>query len=486
MDSIKRRRFLVLLWLCLALCNLASAALPAATTWELRTAGNNNNGGCFVAGASGTDYSQQNAAQYTFTDLVLVTTTTVSSASHTFDANDIGNCLHITAGVNFTQGFYQIVSQAAGVATLDRAAGTMGSTGGTFAVGGAVAVPSTVTNNWTAGNTAYMKADGTYTVTTTAGIGTLTTPSVTTSFIGYNSTRTDCGHPTWTSATNSIHLVTFNSGGGSNDVGALVFKCITMTHTAGTRGNGFQITQANQDVARLLITDFTFDGMLSAVNLNAAANVSANLYRVEIKNSTGSGLTLVTNFLSCQYCYIHDNATDGAAVSASASFSWSVFADNGSDGVNFTWNSVGVNNFSNGTISGCAFYSNSSDGVEATGTNGTFFLTVVNTSFWDNTTFAINLSASPAGGPVGFNNAYVSGGLDNFPAGTGDVTLTASPYTNPAAANYSLNSTAGGGAALKAVGFPGVTPFGTGYLDIGPLQTQVPVTSGTRVYSSAN
>jgi hypothetical protein len=51
-----------------------------------------------------------------------------------------------------------------------------------------------------------------------------------------------------------------------------------------------------------------------------------------------------------------------------------------------------------------------------------------------------------------------------------DVSLSVSPFVS--SSNFALNSTGGGGAALKAAGFPGVSPAGTGYLDIGALQSQ--------------
>src|SRR6476661_4844198 len=121
-------------------------SLSAATVWEVRPAGSgasDNNGGGFVAGASGTDFSQQDAAAYSGTNLAIdaATNTKVTSATHNFVAADVGNLLQITAGAGFTTGFYQIVSVASNAATLDRSAGTLGSTGGTFAVGGALASP---------------------------------------------------------------------------------------------------------------------------------------------------------------------------------------------------------------------------------------------------------------------------------------------------------------------------------------------------------
>jgi hypothetical protein len=44
-------------------------ALSSATVLEVRTTGVDTNGGGFVTGATGTDFSQQNAAQYSGTNL---------------------------------------------------------------------------------------------------------------------------------------------------------------------------------------------------------------------------------------------------------------------------------------------------------------------------------------------------------------------------------------------------------------------------------
>ena len=59
-------------------------------------------------------------------------------------------------------------------------------------------------------------------------------------------------------------------------------------------------------------------------------------------------------------------------------------------------------------------------------------------------------------------------------AGEGDITLTADPFTAGASGDFSLNSTAGGGALLKAAGFnnsiPGVANA-AGKLDVGAVQS---------------
>jgi hypothetical protein len=61
-------------------------------------------------------------------------------------------------------------------------------------------------------------------------------------------------------------------------------------------------------------------------------------------------------------------------------------------------------------------------------------------------------------------NAYysnTSGERLNLDAGANDVTLTADPFTSRGDDDYTLNNTAGGGAACKAAGFPGAFPDGT-------------------------
>lgn len=114
----------------------------------------------------GTDYSQQDAAQLSLSDLAMTTaTTTLTSATGGFTALMIGNIIHITAGTNFTVGWYEITGHTdTNTITLDRDA-TTGSNGssGTGAIGGASALPVDAHfEAWTAGNKMYMKSDGVY------------------------------------------------------------------------------------------------------------------------------------------------------------------------------------------------------------------------------------------------------------------------------------------------------------------------------------
>jgi hypothetical protein len=67
-----------------------------------------------------------------------------------------------------------------------------------------------------------------------------------------------------------------------------------------------------------------------------------------------------------------------------------------------------------------------------------------------------------------------SGARHQFPAGAHDVALSGNPFNNSSSGDFSLNGTAGAGAAVRAAGWPGVMPGGltTGYLDGGAAQHQ--------------
>ena len=63
-------------------------------------------------------------------------------------------------------------------------------------------------------------------------------------------------------------------------------------------------------------------------------------------------------------------------------------------------------------------------------------------------------------GSIGYNffGSNTSGARNNAPTDATDVALTANPFTDPSNNDFSLNSTAGGGAAAKGLGYPsGVT-----------------------------
>lgn len=200
-------------------------ALSGNTVWECRTSGSDTNGGGFVTGSGGTDYSQQAAAQYSAADLTVDATvnTKVTSASHSFVAADVGNIMAISAGAGFTTGWYQIVSVASGAATLDRSPAAVGTSGGTYAVGGALASPGQASALLTVeGMRGWVKA-GTYNVSvgsSNVSNGYVTaTSSVDTILEGYDVARGDRtgNRPSlvWTAASPGANTYIFNGAGGA-------------------------------------------------------------------------------------------------------------------------------------------------------------------------------------------------------------------------------------------------------------------------------
>lgn len=121
-------------------------AMSSSITFEFRSTATANmvNGGGFKTGASGTDYSLQDAAQWNLT-----TATTAAANAIILDASAaatmVGNVAHIISGTNFITGWYEIISVVAGVSiTVDRncttAAGALGviNIGGALNVGGSL------------------------------------------------------------------------------------------------------------------------------------------------------------------------------------------------------------------------------------------------------------------------------------------------------------------------------------------------------------
>src|SRR3990167_6624898 len=92
-----RWRLFLALWLIVS--PSAWAALQADTAWEIRPAnGADTNGACYDTGGAGTDYSKQNGAELSLTDLAqTLSSTTLTSATGGFTSAMVDNCLRISA-----------------------------------------------------------------------------------------------------------------------------------------------------------------------------------------------------------------------------------------------------------------------------------------------------------------------------------------------------------------------------------------------------
>lgn len=423
-------------------------ALSANTTWEIRpTVGSDANGGGFVTGASGVDYSQQNSAQFSGTDLVvdLTTNTIVTSASHTFVANDVGNLINVSAGVTWTTGVYQIVSVSTGAATLDRSPAAVGVTGGTWAEGGALTTFTPISAVYASGNSVFIKNTGSLTITST--IGTFTNAI---NIIGYGSTRGDGIRATITTATNSIAI--FTTGGG------ITFELsnLILSNSAGTRAA--VITTANAFYEfRPSLKNCLINGCTTLMDQGFAVNVNPMiLIDTEIKNCTGDGVNQSNGFTLYMFgCYIHDNVNDGLKLlsqTIKATIEGTVIANNGLYGLEITNSGNPTNNL---FIHNCCFVSNVSDGLRVNSSQIISNFMMWNTIFSSNGGYGINyLGFTPDLTEIRncafYNN---TSGAKNGISTQGDVTLTGDPFMNAAAGDFSLNNTSGAGSACKGAGF---------------------------------
>lgn len=460
-------------------------ALPASNVWEIRpTNGSDSNGGCFDPSVTspGTDYTKQNSVEYSFTDLVITSTTTiVSSASHNFASADVGNCIHISAGSGFTTGWYSIRSVASNNATLDRSAGTASSTGGTWLEGGAlqsfgqvITILSTSNEN-AANQTVYVKAESI--IATGAQIDVATSNAST--FIGYTSTRGDNGQVTVklnTLSPTGGDIFLLNSGGGNR-----VSNFIANGNYSGSSraaASGFHVNGSNNFLVNVLVENVSESGI-------TFSNGDNTCFECVVTNS-GSGGNPAIVFSSnngpnyCIFCVAYANQGTGFEGFGGV-LSYCVSANNTggtSDGFQIGGSDGPM------LVDHATSYGNGHDGFNITPNSNIGQIT--NSIAYGNAAYGINAASAPPTGLYYLNfNAYGGNGtanLNNVSAGANDVTLSADPTVAGASNNFALST--GGIAALGGLGFPGVLAAGgTGYSDIGALQHQASGgTSGPHAY----
>ncbi len=142
-------------------------ALSASTVWEVRTTGNSANGGGFNPSrdaVNGVDYSQQDAAQLSLTDIYYTGASNfIKSDTGGFTHAMEGNLIYIASGTHFTAGYYEVVTYTdTNTVTLDRAPAsedTSAHKDGAGKVGGATNHPNTISAVVVAGNKIYIAGE---------------------------------------------------------------------------------------------------------------------------------------------------------------------------------------------------------------------------------------------------------------------------------------------------------------------------------------
>lgn len=517
-------------------------AISANAVWEIRTAGtaSNVNGGFFVTGASGTDYSQQNAAQYNLTSLTSSGAgAVILTASAATDM--VGNGIHITSGTNFTVGWYEITAASAGVSiTTDRNSTTGVGAAGVGNIGGALSLGSSddaVFENGVAGQIWYVKS-GTYTLG-----GTVNTAA--------NG-----------SATNPIQVIGYGTSRGDNPVGASrpIFDAGVNAFTAGNNWDFYYMQFTGS--AATMFTPGTADKLeyckftntsTTANRTAVAGSTSVVLYRCELIAYRGvafTGNSTVGQTLNT--CYLHDSDIGiSTAIATNASFFINnIIESNVTAAIKFTAAATGRTIIANNTLYG----SEAKTGIGISISTGTTNLSVVNNIIYgfttgishadvqtvshddyndinNCTTGRTNFAAGPnsvttapsftnvtqstgtAGttassiltdGAADFTNVVANQDFCYLISGTGitvgqylitaktTTTLTLSPAPgNNATADKVYQVTKGRnfaiGTNLKGIGLPGVFPAAltTGYMDIGAVQRQESASGGAFAHGGA-
>ncbi len=212
-------------------------------------------------------------------------------------------------------------------------------------------------------------------------------------------------------------------------------------------------------------------------------NMTAAYYQIQLNNPSSyvfedcyfvdgparSHISCAGGGLVMQNCWIEGKSSasyDSMFVAGSCNIRNCVFEGNAGVGplLGMRWGSGQAS-----IVENCVFHDGGGDGIEVD------FNTYVqsdhifrNNIFTENAGYGINIDAAGVdaeGVPGMFDyNAFrnnTSGNYNNATGGANDVTLTADPYTNASSGDFSLNDTAGGGAACRGAGFPGAMPDGT-------------------------
>lgn len=436
----------------------ATTASPTGATWSI-------------------DYSQQNAAQFTYTDLASTGAgLTVSSAALPFAKQQVGNSIVITGGTNFTAGRYVIASVAAGVATVVGPGNITSGVGasGTGGLGGALATPGQAGAVKVAGADVFIKS-GTYTLTgntvNTAGCQVSDTTGGTSQtnvswWVGWDTTRAiNCPDTTWPTinAGTQTSLTLFSLATEYARARNLVVDGnAKSTLTGFVQGNYYQrvdhIKAQNCTASGIIL-----DGGNGSVGWFLSATACSGTAAIHLRANGGPA--------AAYYSEAWANTIHGFLISAVGRVVGCISSGNtGASTDGFGSSSIGYDAID------CVAYGNGRDGFDASNNVGN--------QFFANCIAEANSGSGWRTGAVrglvelttcaGYNNTSGNFTLANVDDVQDFKVLTASAFTNPGSGDFSLNSTAGGGAVCRAAGFPGVFPRGTttGYADIGAAEPQ--------------
>lgn len=416
------------------------------------------------------DYSQQDAVQISYTDIVIdgTTNTKATSAAHPFDVNLVGNIIKVASGTGFSVQRVQIKSVTSNAATVDKSWGTLGSTGGTGKLGGAFATPGGAFSIAVAGMRCYIQS-GTYTTSTTSANvagGGLSNVGAAVRIKGYQTDR--CDHtgtrPVYQAGVASTLFIQTGSGD------ALWVDNIVFDGNAQATTTGINFTKNYWRITRCKFMNFT------GVAITTAASDFITIDRCEFTVCSGTCAIQAKSSAHIRWCDFHANSVASiniATGNTAVRVEWCNFYANTHDCIAAA-NPAGI------WIGNCNFYGGTVNGVNITSFTADQTCEIVNCIFEGFTTAAkkgILVNASGTSTVRVLSCAFYNNTADidtNVPSLNieGKITLTASPFTNAGSGDFSLNNTASAGASVRRAGLPGTFPAGTSvsYSDVGAVQ----------------
>ena len=438
-------------------------ALSSVTVWEVRTTGANTNGGGFVTGAAGTDWSQQNAAQYSVTDGVTAGTTTITSATAAFGTDVVGNIMYVQGGTgSVAAGWYQItVRNSATSVTVDRSTGLTAGTGVTLKIGGALLSPAIPVGLFVAGHTCYIKA-GTYTISsTTAGIANgVVNQTVAGTIFGYNATRGDLpnkgSQPLLQASGISTATVVTTVNAADQ-----VMQCLSVDGASLTAIKGFALGRGhylNCHAVNCTNSGFTANSDTPTLVFCSASGCGTQ--------AAFSGQTM------CFGCEAYDNTVSGFAQTGGTVtrlVRCLAYRNTGATSDGFSMTGV------SGQCFECTAYGNGRDGFRVGAQSESFIDCLAEGNGVTDAAgcgFRVSSASNLLLKCAGYNNAggnvvtTSSSRLTN----SGFITGTATFFVDAGSSDFALNTTAGGGAAVRGVTMPFPALTTVGYLDVGAVQ----------------
>lgn len=442
-------------------------ALSANTVFEVRLTGNDTNGGGFVTGASGTDWSQQTSPQYSVTDGVTAGTTTITSASAAFGTDVIGNIISVSGGTGaVVQSWYQITARpSATQITVDRATGLTSGTGVTLKIGGALFSPGAagaaiVAGGSVSGNTVFIQYNASPYVVTSASTNIAEGCVLGTAgsyWIGYDASRTRYpavggNRPTVQLNTGVSNAVIFTGTNNAYFLQNLILDCNNQTTSrAGLMSGEYFYVKAMNG------TWNTTGGVLQDNSVGRA------IY-CEVSNCTltsaANGIRLVGNAF---FCWVHDNAIASGSHGLTAVNAVGCISNNNTGGGGFSAFNTAV---------GCIAYGNGQHGFFPQNTGGTYINCIAEnngTLGWVGGTSRYCLMRCASYNNTTARSSAATGQVFDIDPILGSGSF----FTNAAGADFTTNTTAGAGALLRETAFPDVfLPGQTDYRDVGAFQHQ--------------